>query len=79
MFDCLGFLKNQSSNAALFQLAQKSLLNQLKRNKLHVKSTIDDLRVANNDLDVQQKRVNREYESEIEDRAKWAEIRKRKL
>lgn len=60
------------------KLAQKSLLNQLKRNKLHVKPTIDDLRAANNELDVQQKRVNREYENEIKDRAKWAEIRKRK-
>jgi len=61
------------------KLAQKALLNQQKRNKLHVKPTIDDLRVAKNELDVQQKRVNREYENEIEDRAKWAEIRKRNI
>jgi len=61
------------------KLVQKALLNQQKRNKLHVKPTIDDLRAANNELDVQQKRVNREYESENEDRAKWAEIRKRRV
>ena len=54
-------------------LAQKELLNQQKRNKLHVKPTIDDLRAANNELDVQQKRVNREYENKL----KWANIRKR--
>ena len=59
------------------KLARKALLNQQKRNKLRVKPTIDDLRAANNELDVQQKRVNREYENEIKDRAKWAEIRKR--
>lgn len=61
------------------KLAQKALSIQLKRNKLHVKPTIDDLRAANNEFDVQQKRVNREYENEIKDRAKWAEIRKRRL
>jgi hypothetical protein len=65
------------STAYKHKLAQKSLLNQLKRNKLHVKPTIDDLRAANNELDVQQKRVNREYENEIKDREKWAEIRRR--
>ncbi len=59
------------------KLVQKVLLNQKKRNKLHVKPTIDDLRVVNNELDAQQKRVNREYENEIKDRAKWDEIRKR--
>ena len=59
------------------ELVQKVLLNKQKRNKLHVKPTIDDLRVANNELDAQQKRVNREYENEIKDRAKWDEIRKR--
>ena len=61
------------------KLAQKALLNQQKRNKLHVKPTIDDLRAANNELDVQQKRANLEYENKIKDRAKWAEIRKRRL
>ena len=60
------------------KLAQKALLNQLKRNKLHVKPTIDDLRVAKNELDVQQKRVNREYDEALKDRIKWAEIRKRR-
>ena len=55
------------------KLAQKALLNQLKRNKLHVKPTFDDLRAANNELDVQQKRMNREYKNQL----KWAEIRKR--
>ncbi len=61
------------------KLAQKALLKQLKRNKLHVKPTIDDLRAANNELNVQQKRVNREYEEALKDRAKWAEIRKRRV
>jgi len=61
------------------KLAQKALLNQLKRNKLHVNPTIDDLRAANNELAVQQKRVNREYENENKDRQKWAEIRKRRV
>ena len=56
------------------KLAQKALLNQQKRNKLHVKPTIDDLRTANNELNIQQKRVNREYENKL----KWAEIRKRR-
>jgi hypothetical protein len=61
------------------KLAQKALSIQLKRNKLLVKPTIDDLRAANNELAIQQKRMNREYENEIEDRAKWAEIRKRRV
>jgi hypothetical protein len=61
------------------KLAQKALLNQLKRNKLHVRPTIDDLRAANDELDVQQKRVNREYDEVLKDRYKWAEIRKRSL
>jgi len=46
---------------------------------LHVKPTIDDLRAANNELDVQQKRLNREYEIDNKGSAKWAEIRKRRL
>ena len=60
-------------------LAQKALLNQMKRNALHVKPTIDDLRAAQSDFEAKQKRVNREYEEAINDRAKWAGIRKRRL
>jgi hypothetical protein len=60
------------------KLGQKALLNQLKRNKLLVNPTIDDLRAAKSELNIQQKRMNREYENEIKDRAKWAEIRKRR-
>ena len=55
------------------KLAQKALLNQQKRNQLHFKPTIDDLRAANNELDVQQKRLNLEYENKL----KWAEIKSR--
>jgi hypothetical protein len=60
-------------------LAQKALLNQMKRNALHVKPTIDDLRAAQSDFEAEQKRVNREYEDALNDRAKWAGIRKRRL
>jgi hypothetical protein len=60
-------------------LAQKALLNQMKRNALHVKPTIDDLRAAQSDFEAEQKRVNREYEEAVNDRAKWAGIRKRRL
>ena len=61
------------------KLGQKALLNQLKRNKLLVNPTIDDLCAVKSELDIQQKRMNREYENEIKDRAKWAEIRKRRV
>jgi hypothetical protein len=56
-------------------LAKKALLNQMKRNALQVKPTIDDLKVAQSDFEAEQKRVNREYEN----KQKWAEIRKRRL
>ena len=49
----------------------------MKRNALHVKPTIDDLRAARSDFEAEQKRVNREYEDALNDRAKWAQIRKR--
>jgi hypothetical protein len=58
--------------------AQKALLNQMKRNALHVKPTIDDLKVAQSDFEAEQKRVNSEYEKWAEGSGKAAEIRKRK-
>ena len=60
-------------------LAQKALFNQMKRNALHVKPTIDDLRAAHDDFETEQKRVNRSYEKALKDREKWAEIRKRRF
>jgi hypothetical protein len=54
-------------------LAKKALLRLMKRNSLNIKPTIDDLKSASNELNVQKKRVNREYENSL----KWAEIRKR--
>ena len=56
---------------------QKALLNQMKRNALHVKPTIDDLRAAQSELDSEQKRVNLEYEDAVNDREKWTGIRKK--
>jgi len=56
-------------------LAQKLLLKQLKQNALHVKPTVHDLKVAQSDFEIEQKRVNREYEN----KQKWAEIRKRRI
>jgi hypothetical protein len=58
-------------------LAQKALLNQMKRNALHANPTIDDLNAAQSDFETEKKRVNREYEAAANDRLKWAEIRKR--
>lgn len=60
-------------------LAQKALFNQMKRNALHVKPTIDDLRAAHDDFETEQKRVNRSYEKALKDREKWAAIRKRSI
>jgi hypothetical protein len=60
------------------KLAQNALLNQLKRNSLQVKPTIDDLRVAQGDFEAEQKRVNREYDEWAEDKLKWAEVRRRR-
>jgi hypothetical protein len=55
-------------------LAKKALLNQMKRNALQVKPTIDDLKAAQSDFEAEQKRVDREYANKL----KWAEIRKRR-
>ncbi len=61
------------------KLAQKALLDQMKRNALHVKPTIDDLRAAQDKFEGEQKRVNRAYDETLNDREKWAEIRKRRI
>ncbi len=58
-------------------LAQKLLLQQLKRNAMIVRPTKDDLEAARSDFEAEQKRVDREYEKWAEDKLKWAEIRKR--
>jgi hypothetical protein len=58
-------------------VAQKALLNQMKRNAVHVKPTIDDLRSAQGDFDAEQKRVDREYEKWAKNKRKWAEIKAR--
>ncbi len=63
----------------IHDLAQKLLLKQLKQNALQVKPTIDDLKAAQSDFEIEQKRVNREYDEWAEDKLKWAEIRKRRL
>ncbi len=60
-------------------LAQKRLLNQMKRKALHVKPTGHDLKVAQSDFEIEQKRVNREYNEAMRDTEKWVEIRKRRL
>lgn len=60
-------------------LAQNALLNQLKRNSLQVKPTIDDLRAAQSDFEAEQKRLDREYDEILKDKEKWAAIRKRRL
>ncbi len=56
-------------------IAQQDLLNQIKRDALLIKPTVDDLRAAQDEFDVQQKRANREYEN----KQKWSEIRQRNL
>ncbi len=61
------------------KLTQNSLVNQMKRNALQVKPTIDDLRAAQDDFESEQKRIDREYDEALLDREKWAEIRKRRL
>ncbi len=58
-------------------LAQKLLLQQLKRNAMVVRPTEDDLEAALSDFEAEQKSVDREYEKWAEDKLKWAEIRKR--
>ncbi len=60
------------------KLAQDTLVNQMKRNALQLKPTINDLRAANDDFEVEQKRVNRAYDEALKDRRRWAEIRKRR-
>ncbi len=60
-------------------LAQKLLLQQLKRNAMIVRPTADDLEAARGDFEAEQKRVDLEYEKWAEDKIKWAEIRKRRL
>ena len=59
-------------------LAQKLLLQQLKRNAMIVRPTRDDLEAARSDFEAEQKRVDLEYEKWAEDKLKWAEIRKRR-
>lgn len=60
-------------------LIQKAILNQMKLNSLRVQPTVDDLQAAQDEFDVQQKRVNREYDQAVQDRQKWAAIRKRRF
>lgn len=60
-------------------LAQKLLLQQLKRNAMIVRPTADDLEAARSDFEAEQKHVDREYEKWAEDKLKWAGIRKRRL
>ena len=61
------------------KLAQNALVNQMKRNALQVKPTSDDVRIAQDDFETEQKLVNRECDELLRDREKWAEIRKRRL
>lgn len=76
-------LKRAKSNLVLqvllteyaHDLAKKALLNQMKRNALQVKPTIDDLKAAQSDFGAEQKRVDREYANKL----KWADIRNRRL
>ena len=60
-------------------VAQKLLLQQLKRNAMIIRPTTDDLEAARSDFEAEQKRVDREYEKWAEDNLKWAEIRNRRL
>ena len=53
--------------------AQRWLLAQMKRNAAQVKPTKHDLKIAQDDFETEQKRINLEYENVL----KWAEIRKR--
>lgn len=59
-------------------IVQHTLLNQMKRNALRVKPTVDELRAAQHDFQAMQKRVNREYEDAVKAKAKWGAIRKRR-
>ena len=53
------------------KLTQNALLAQMKRNALHVKPTIDDLRAAQDDFETEQKRIDREYQKWAKDKKKW--------
>ncbi len=61
------------------KLAQDALVNQMKRNALQLKPTIDDLKAAKSDFEVEQKRIDRAYDEALKDKEKWAAIRKRRL
>jgi hypothetical protein len=61
------------------KLTQNALFAQMKRNALHVKPTIDDLRAAQDKFEGEQKRIDRAYDEALKDREKWAEIRRRRL
>ncbi len=60
-------------------VVQQTLLNKMKQNALRVKPTVHDLKVAQSDFEAEQKRVDRKYEDAVNDRAKWAEIRKNRI
>ncbi len=51
--------------AHIRKLVQNALLNQMKRNALQVKPTIDDLRAAKEEFDTEQKRANLDYEEAV--------------
>ena len=53
--------------------AQRWLLAQMKQKSQRIKPTKHDLALAQDDFDIEQKRINLEYENVL----KWAEIRKR--
>ena len=53
--------------------AQRWLLAQMKRNATQVKPTKHDLALAQDDFDIEQKRINLAYEKNL----KWATLRKR--
>ena len=60
-------------------IAQRALLQHLKRNAMIVRPSADDLKAARSDFEAEQKRVDREYEKWAEEKLKWIEIRKRRL
>ena len=53
--------------------AQRWLLAQMKQKSLRIKPTNHDLALAQDDFDIEQKRINLDYDNAL----KWAEIRKR--
>jgi hypothetical protein len=50
----------------------------MKRNALQVKPTSDDVRIAQDKFETEQKHIDRAYDEALKDREKWAEIRKRR-